>query len=159
MLTAGGITTRRLEPGERQSCDILDAMGESLEAWLREVGGGGKKMEWIDAVLQRQITLINLIQKDTNLLSILRKDDTFETRSVNIFHKADGQIPVTTGSRQDKLMRVIRFAQAEWKCSLQESTHVRESSEDGDTRRISQGLGHCQSYCGPASPCGQQKQG
>ena len=42
---------------------------------------------------------------------------------VSVQNLATNSIPVTTGSRQDKLMRVIRFAQAEWECSSQENMH------------------------------------
>jgi hypothetical protein len=108
------LARRTLSPGERLSWRVVVEMGAHFASWLDGVSGGQSDLKWTDALLQRQIVLINSEQKASSLLKELAAVDDFKVRGKPIFGPhGTHKLSSTTGSRENKLNRVLQYVFAE----------------------------------------------
>ena len=105
---------RALEPGECLSPLHFRVMGAFLPGWLEAVVEGQRKLQWTDECIKNQLVLVI---KDKTLLKHLKNVPEFGLSKGSIFAKADGVLPVSSGSRTMKLCRLLLFVTAEAKAS------------------------------------------
>jgi len=105
---------RTLGPGERLSWRVVVEMGAHFASWLHGVSRGQSDLKWTDALLQRQIVLINSEQKASSLLKELAEVQDFKVRGKPIFGPhGTHKLSSTTGAREIKLNRVLQYVFAE----------------------------------------------
>ena len=105
---------RVMEPGERLSWNHILGMGDAMKEWVDRVWKNDAELRWTAQALERQIILINSIEKDSALLRELKQVTMFQSRCNPIFGKGGNrQLSSTSGSRNDKLARVLQYVWAE----------------------------------------------
>ena len=76
---------RVMEPGERLSWNHILGMGDTMKEWVDRVWKNDAELRWTAQALERQIILINSIEKDSALLRELKQVTMFQSRCNPIF--------------------------------------------------------------------------
>ena len=96
-----------------------------FEEWTNKVRDNHADLRWTATALERQIVLINSMEKDAELLAELKKVKSFQVRGKPIFGpQGSHKLASTTGSRNEKLGRVLQYILAEGRCASSAGSEV-----------------------------------
>ena len=124
----GSMQQRALSPGERLTPDHLERMGEFLPDWIEAVRSNSNSVKWSAAKIVNQLVLINTLVKSKALIKACQGCPQLMSDGKKPFiSKATDRLPETTGSRHQKLTRLLVFV------SLEAKTDCRDH---GDTSAL-----------------------
>ena len=106
--------SRQLAAGERLTADHLERMGGYLPTWIEQITESSSILGWTVARIENQLVLINTLAKSKALVKACKESKHFRgDRGKPLISKASDRLAETSGSRHQKLTRLLIFVALE----------------------------------------------